>query len=962
MRKVVSILFTDVVDSTRLMQEHDPEEAAARVEVLLATMRQAVGQYDGTVNKVQGDGLMAIFGAPRPQEDHAVRACCAALAMRQALQALGSGLPAVRIGIHTGEAVIRNVATDLAPQFDAMGLTVHIASRVEGAAPKGGIAVSEMTARAARDQIEFEPLGQRQVKGLSQPLALFAPRRIRNLVASEQFRGGQSLAGFIGRSDEIGLLERALAGAEAGEACCVAIEGDPGQGKSRLVFEFTESCRARGLPVIEARATAHGRVAPHHTALALLRAFMRVEPDTPPDEAAARTMARLDSLGESDPAEASLLLDFMGLPSMAQGSAAAPVDAATRRARLLALVGRLAQAAGKAHAVIVIEDLHWLDPSSAPFIDTLVDALPGTNALLLCDFRPGYRATWFDRPYCRRLTLRPLDPKVVTRLVEERLGRHPGLLQHRDAVAARAAGNPFFAEELVRELAARGVEGNVGELPDSVRGVVEARLDRLGEGDRDLLQAAAVVGGDFDVELVREIGNLAADDAAASVRRLIESEMLYERASLGGALAFRHPLVQEVAYNAMLRRNRGELHRRCALALARVSAADESQAALTAYHWEQGGDAAQAAASYAKAALWAAPRAPAHALESWRAVRRLLGGQPASVPSDYMRMMASGQIVNLAWREGLEGEEVAAAFDEAIGIAQRLADARASALIRLAYGRFLAAHGTADDYLDHAERAMAEAEPAGDVSLNALMLAIHSHALVTAGFVSRGLDANSAALECVDRIAPRDLQTLGYDVRHWLMALRARLLLMAGRRAEVPAQLDRVLRDPAEKVDALHRTIAWAVAAELAGLEGQPDKVRACAAEIEAAAREAPTPYLRVLALRFRGAAVLAAGDTVEAARLLTEALDLLRRHRAGLEVEPQVLIGLSEALRSLDELRSRALRDEALALARRRGMRASEGLALVAWLRAEPQANEPRGRLRQLCDETGAVFLSRIG
>ncbi|MCW5747835.1 MAG: AAA family ATPase, partial [Alphaproteobacteria bacterium] len=901
MRKLVSILFSDLVDSTQLMAESDPEDAAARVEVMLATMRDAVARYDGTVNKVQGDGLMAIFGAPRPHEDHAVRACCAALAMHRALEALGPNWPAVRIGVHTGEAVVRHVATDLAPQFDAIGLTVHIAARVENAAPANGIAVSEATALAARDQIAFDPLGAYQVKGLSQPLALYTPRRIRSLVASEQFRGGQSLASFTGRAAEMTVLEEALAQAADGNGCCVAIEGEPGLGKSRLAFEFIESCRRRGLPVIEARATAEGRVAPYQTALALLRALVGIDAGTPAPEAAGRTLARLRDLGETDANETGLLLDFLGLPrpeADAEGAAKPAGDAAGRRARLMALAGRLVVAAGRTHAVIVAEDLHWLDASSEPFLETLAEALPRTAILLLCNFRPGYRAAWLDWPFCRRLVLRPLGGDALAQLVEERLADHPGLRQHRDAIAAKAGGNPFFAEELVRELADRALAGagdRLAELPDSVRGTVEARVDRLQESDRNFLRAAAVIGRDFGIELVREIANIGNEEALASVSRLLDGEMLYERSALGGALAFKHPLVQEVTYNAMLRRSRAELHRRCAFALAKDSAHDDSRAALTAYHWEQSGDTAQAAANYVKAALWAAPRAPAHALESWRAVRRLLDGGPRSTQADYMRMMACGQIVNLAWREGLEGAEVVSAVEDALGLARHLADARAAVLIRLAYGRFLAARGSADDYLTHADAAMAEAEGTGDPSLTALVRAIRSHALLMTGDVTQGLDANVEALAIVDRIAARDLQTLGYNVRHWLTALRARLLLLAGRLPDVPPQVDQVLSDPT--VDALHRTMTLAVAAELAGIEGRPQAAQVCATEIEAAAREAPTPYLRVLALRCRGAAAQAAGEPAQATALFAEALALSRRHRAGLEVEPQILVGLAETL-----------------------------------------------------------------
>jgi hypothetical protein len=271
-----------------------------------------------------------------------------------------------------------------------MGINVHIAARAESAAPSGGIAVTEATARAARQQVEFQPLGESRLRGVSRPIPLFTPVRIRDLVASEQFRGGQTLTSFVGRDDEMALLEKALTRASAGDASCMAVEGEPGQGKSRLVFEFAERCRAHGISVIEARATALGRIAPHHTALALLRAFMRLELDAPATEVADRVTTRLTELGLHDSQDVALLLDFLGM-----ATAMAAADAGARRARLLALIGRIVRAAGAAPAVVVAEDLHGLDPSSEPFIEALVDALPGTSILMLCNFdrdmrRPGW--------------------------------------------------------------------------------------------------------------------------------------------------------------------------------------------------------------------------------------------------------------------------------------------------------------------------------------------------------------------------------------------------------------------------------------------------------------------------------------------------------------------------------------------------------------------------------------------
>ena len=449
-RKLVTILFADIVDSTDYIAHRDTEDAADSLDALILAMRDSISRFGGTVNKLQGDGFMAIFGAPRPQEDHAVRACCAAMAMAQRMALQGPERPAVRIGVHSGEAILRSVSTDVGRQYDASGIAVHIAARAEQVADRDSIVVTEATAKAAGDQIAFEALGSHALKGVPDPIFLFRPLHVRSQVASDQFRGGQRLAPFQGRQSELAVLRDALSGAHAGRAGVVAIQGEPGLGKSRLLFEFTEQCREAGIAVVEARATAQGLMAPHHTALSLLRAMLQIEAGASPSDVTSRMRDRLSDLGGIEDSELDLALDFFGLAPASTGKP--PVDPSIRRARLVALAGRLARAAGKSGAIIVVEDLHWLDPSSVPFLEAIVDAIAETRALLLVSFRPGFAAAWLDGPLCTRLELRPLATHEIYRAVAQQVAGSPQLTSRLGEIAARAAGNPFFAEELVRIL------------------------------------------------------------------------------------------------------------------------------------------------------------------------------------------------------------------------------------------------------------------------------------------------------------------------------------------------------------------------------------------------------------------------------------------------------------------------------------------------------------------------------
>ncbi|NDH62833.1 MAG: cyclase [Alphaproteobacteria bacterium] len=761
-RKRVTMLFADIAGSTGLIEKLDPEDAANLLGSVTSAMREAVARFEGTVNKMQGDGIMALFGAPIPQEDHATRACCAALAMIESVRAI-EGAPAIRVGIHTGEVVVRAITLDMSVQYDAMGVAVHLAARLEQQAEPFAVAISKATLRAAAGSIVVEMLGERQLKGISEPVPVYALKGIRSTGTSQQFQGGQRLSAFVGRDLEMTVLRRALDAANAGNSRVLGIVGEAGSGKSRMVFEFLETCRNEGRPVLEARATAHGRVAPLQTVLNLMRAFFGIDEDMTVADATSRVraaMARADASRDT-----ALLLDFLSLPLDA--GEAIPTDIAGRRAFLLDAVKHLARSTALANpSVLVIEDLHWLDPASEPFIEAVAQAVAGTNTLLLVDFRPGYRATWMERSFYEQVSLVPLSAGAVAVMLDRLLGKDPALSALGGRIVDRAAGNPFFAEELVRALIERGaLTGMPGAyrptpgaqdvpLPETVQSVLGSRIDRLAEGDKLLLQAAAVIGREFPLEAAAEIAELAEDTARASLARLLAAEMLYERPDLQrDAFAFRHPLVQEAAYGSLLSERRHDLHRRAATALSahHKDRADET-ASLIAHHWEEAGDAMQAAASYVKAALWIGTRDPRQALEAWRKVRRLLESAPPAPPVDYMMMMACGQIVNYAWREGIDAEEIEPVFEQAMALARKLKDMRAAALITMAFGRVLAATGSANDYVAKVEEAQKLVKAQGLASVEAVLAAVYSHALSTAGRFSEALSANEVALDCVAKI------------------------------------------------------------------------------------------------------------------------------------------------------------------------------------------------------------------
>jgi adenylate cyclase len=927
-RKHLTVLIADIAGSTALIDHLDPEDAADRLSAIVAAMREAVTRFEGTVTKLQGDGVVALFGAPIPREDHAVRACCAGLAMVENVRLL-EGAPPIRVGIHTGEVVVRAVSTDLSQQYEAMGRTVHIAARLEQEAPGFEVLISDATLQATAGLVEARSIGQRQLRGVSEKIPVHTLWKIRSEIASQQFRGGQKLSPFVGRDAEFGALMEALEAASSGASPVVCIVGEAGSGKSRLVFEFLERCRARGRSVLEARATGHGRASPLRPILDLIRTYFGIEEATSNEEAVQRVT---ETLQRHDLArDLPLLLDFLGLPL---DRSVLPTDVAVRRLRLIEAIRRIARAFAAAQpAVFVLEDLHWLDPASEPFVEALAEAIAGTTTLMVVNFRTGYARDWLAR--CRRITLEPLPPQAVEEMVDSSLGTDQSLLPLRQRITDRAGGNPFFAEELMRSAIEReGLTGPVGHyrssgatataaLPSTIESLLGSRIDRLLEPDKLLLQAASVVGREFSLSVVADIAEIAAEEPRVSVQRLAAAQLLYERLGIRrDEFAFRHPLVQEAAYGSLLTEQRRRYHRGAARALAtQYRERLDEYSSLIAHHWEEGGDALQAASSYVKSALWIGARDPRQALETWRTVRRLLQGQPPAQAVDYMLMMACGQMVNYAWWQGGDAAAIEPVFQEAIALAHKLKDMRAATLITMAFGRVLVVTGSSDDYVAKVEEAQQFSRDSGNESVEAVLRAVHSHALVTAGHLPEALEANTLALGCVHRIIASDRQTLGFDPEPWLKTQRARILMLLGKYEEAAELADALLNGPS--IDTVHRVNALGTKIEAARRNRLPTTEHV--ERLREALQGNETPYLRVLGNRFVAIGMLANGEAGEAADLLKGTIDYARAQRAGLELEPYLLTLLAEASMMTGFPEARAVAAEARDLARRRAMRTAE-------------------------------------
>ncbi|MGE3568827.1 MAG: adenylate/guanylate cyclase domain-containing protein [Gammaproteobacteria bacterium] len=739
-RKQVTVLFCDIQGSMQLAQQLDPEHWHRLLERYFAILTEAVHRYEGTVNQYTGDGIMALFGAPLAHEDHAQRACYAALAARDALRTyadelrLTDGLNfSFRLGLNSGEVVVGKIGDDLRMDYTAQGATVGIAQRIEQLAAPGCVYLGGATERLVHGYFRLRAMGETNLKGLAEAVALFeleAPGTVRSRLDVSVARG---LSRFVGRAAEMQVLETALANAGRGHGQVVGIVGEAGLGKSRLCYEFVEDCRRRGLPVYEAHCPAHGRNIPYLPVLELFRNYFDVRADDDAVQARrkiAGTLALLDArLHDALP----VLLDFMGVADPQQP--APRMDAEARQRQLYELVHRLveAQDAGGQLAVTLIDDLHWIDPGSDAFVNQLVAAAAGRRSLVVLNFRPEYQAAFAGKAHYQQLPLVPLGADALGELLGDLLGTDASLGELVPRIVKWTAGNPFYTEEVVNALVESGdLVGQPGHyrlvsaidaivVPTSVRAVLAARIDRLPEMAKRLLQTAAVIGREFAGPLLEAVSDLDTGTHATALERLKAGDFVYERALYPVfEYAFKHPLTHEVAYQSLLQSRRTQLHGAVARAV-EVLAGDklDEQAALIAHHCEAAGDTRAAAHWHQRAAEWSERSDREAALGHWLRVRDLARLEDG-VETVAQLALACARALNLASRTGTGQEEFHALFEEGNRAAARAEVPDVAVILHTNYGT---ARGWVDDawgdYFEYCGRAVRIADDSGDVGLRA---------------------------------------------------------------------------------------------------------------------------------------------------------------------------------------------------------------------------------------------------
>jgi len=948
-RKQVTVLFADLKGSMELLADRDPEEARAILDPVLELMMEAVHEYEGTVNQVMGDGIMALFGAPVALEDHAVRACLAGLRMQEAVRrhadalSRGSDSAAVRIrvGLNSGEVVVRAIGSDLHMDYTAVGQTTHLAARMEQTARSGSILMTAETSRLAAGYIQARSLGPMTVKGLAEPVEVHEVVGLGGTRTRLQVSALRGFTRLVGRESEMELLPTALASAAAGQGQVVAFVGEAGLGKSRMFWEFTHSHHARDWLILEARSVSYGKATTYLPVMELLKAYFQIDDRDEPSSVQAKVTSKLRTLDLALETVIVPMLAILHLPIDDQHWAA--LDPSQRRHRMLEAVKRLLIRQSEVHPLLLVfEDLHWIDSETQALLDGLVQILERVRVLLLVNYRPEYRHGWNPKPYYTEMRIEPLPPQSAEELLATLLGDDPTLTPLKQLLIERTAGNPFFLEESVRSLVeTETLAGERGahrlakpltsvQVPATVQSLLAARIDRLSLELKGLLQSAAVIGKDVPLALLRSVADLADEELRRGLDDLQAAELLYETSPVPEAeYTFKHALTYEVAYASLLQARRRTLHSRIIEAIEQRYANRLTEHVERLAHHAYRGQVWDKAVTYLRQAGAKAQGRSAHreALtfldEALEALRHLPETPERQEQEIDVRLELRGSLYPLG-----EFEKMLTYLREAEAMATKLADARRLGLVSVHIGEYFRQTGQFAEARRLAEQALVLGDKLQDVPLQ--LYARHY-----LGLACHALGDYRRASELLRAVVQSPQGVRGTVVGSWEAYKAINLAWLARCLAEIGEFEEGVAAGRQAVAIAEGIDSPYSLAAACIGLgyiclvrgdleAAGPVLERACSV-----ARDANIALFRPQATRLLGGAYLLAGRLDEGVMLVKAAADEVEARRLLMQ-HAAVLALLGEACLSADRVdEASAATQRALALARERGQRGDEAVAL---------------------------------
>jgi class 3 adenylate cyclase/tetratricopeptide (TPR) repeat protein len=981
-RKQVTVLFADLKGSMELLADRDPEEARQFLDPVLERMMAAVHRYEGTVNQVMGDGIMALFGAPLAHEDHAIRACYAALAMQAAIRTYAEaarrahGITVqMRVGLNSGAVVVRAIGNDLHMDYSAVGQTTHLAARMEQLVTPGSILLTADTLRLVEGLVQVTALGPIPVRGLPEPIEVFELIGASTVRGRFQARVAGGLTRFVGRETELAALVQALERAGAGHGQVVAVVGEAGVGKSRLVYECVHAHHLQGWRVLESAAVSYGKATPYFPVIDLLRRYTHVEDHDDVRTIRAKVTGQVLTLDETLQETIPALL-FL-LDALPEDTPFRALDPPQRRQRTLDACKRVLLRESQVQPVLLVfEDLHWIDSETQALLDNLVESLPTARLLLLVNYRPEYRHGWGSKTYCTQLRLDPLPPASADELLQNLLGDDPSLAPLKRLLIARTEGNPFFLEESVRALVETGVLiGAPGayrlaqpvdslQVPATVQAVLAARIDRLPPEAKRLLQTAAVIGTEVPLPLLHAIAELPETVLHHGLAHLQAAEFLYQTHLFPEhEYTFKHALTHGVAYSSVLQERRRVLHARIVEALEALTEDRAAEQVERLAHHALRGEVWAKALAYCRQAGEKAMARSAHreALGSFEQALNALQRLPETRDTHEQAID-----LRLALRSALapSGDygRILALLREAESLAVALDDQRRLGRVSIFLARHFGLTGAYDRAITAAQRAIAFATAGGDVVLHALASNYLARAYHPQGNYRRAIDCLRQAVAFLE--GTRRHERFGFP---FLPAVQSRVWLAAchgelGTFAEGRPFGEEGLRI-AEAADHPPSLMFASWGAGLLALR-QGDLSRALPRLEQAMDICQNTEYLSNFPLiaAALGTAYTLCGRVADAVPLLTQAMEQTAELER-VDLEALCLLPLGEAHVLAGRLEeAHALAERTLALTRTHQERGNQAYALrllgeVAAHRAPPDVEQAAAHYRQalaLAEELG--------
>ena len=979
-RKNVTVMFSDVSGFTAMSEKLDPEEVHAIMDRTFEVILSEVHRYEGTINQFLGDGVMALFGAPVANEDHAHRALCAALAIQVGLKPVAEEVRLkhgvdfkMRMGINTGLVVVGAIGRDLRMDYTAVGDTTNLAARFLGLAKPGQILVGQRIQRLRDGFFVFEDLGDFQVKGKTEPVRAYAviseiAGRTRLEVSKER-----GLTPLVGRERELAALTEVYRRAAAGQGAIALLVGEPGVGKSRLMYEFLRQLDCTGALELETTCVSYGRAMAYRPIMELLRRYLGLSEGATGDELRHRVADQLQFLGVGGEEPPVLLAHFLGVSAPPEFLARLSGPQLKERT-LNVLRDLLLRASESTPLILIIENMHWVDAASEEFLAHLAAGLPRHHVLLVLTTRPGYAAPWLAPPLAETVTLEGLGEGDVRGMVRTLLAAEEIAERLFKILAEKSEGNPLYVEEILRQLQETGgvvVEGGEARLsssdvtvPATIHDIIAARIDRVADVLKQTLQGAAVVGRRFGISLLSRILEIAPDEVGARLQELHGLDFIFPSTQDPELMyTFKHALTQDVVYAGVLERKRRTHHVAAGTGLEDLYAGRiEEVVELIAYHFGHGQLWDKAATYFRRSAVKAqAKSAHREALASLEEALAALRHLPETRETQEQEID-----IHLALRASRyplgEFPAMAAHLREAEALATRLGDSHRLAWVSLHMGEYLRQDGRFVEARQLAEQALALGDKLQDLPLQLVAseyLALACHAL---GDYRRGAEL----LRAVTRSRPDEFRPDAFEstpVGSW-----------SGHQVMSLAWLAKCLAEYGEFEEGLAAGRQAVAIAE--GLDSQYGLVGACIglgyislvkADLDAAgsvleracsvAREASITLLRSQATRFLGGTYLLAGRIDEGIALVREAADEVQSRRFLLH-EAAVLALLGEACLFVDRVdEASTAAQRALTLAQERGQRGDAAAALHVIAKASARGSLASGKAEQ--DYLAAIALA---